>query len=67
MAVILLSVIVTLLLLKNNHISLHQSLNFVQSLSNYPRSETILLDTTVIRRECGQTLDRVRVRTDIGQ
>ena len=40
-AVILLSVSITLLLLKNNCISLYQSLNFVWSLSNYPGSSTI--------------------------
>ena len=44
--VILLFIVVTLLLLRNNHTPLHQSLNFVQSLSNYPRSGTILLSTT---------------------
>ena len=38
---ILSSVPVTLLLLKNNLIPLHQSLNFVQLLSNYSGSETI--------------------------
>ena len=41
-AVILLSVATTLLLLRNNHIPLHQSSNFVQSLSNHPGSGTIL-------------------------
>ena len=40
---ILLLVFITLLLLKNNLIPLHQSLNFVLSLSNYPGSETIFL------------------------
>ena len=44
--VILLLVSITLLLLRNNLISLHQSSNFVWSLSNYPRSGTILLDIT---------------------
>ena len=34
----------TLLLLRNNCISLHQSLNFVLSSSNYPRSRTMFLD-----------------------
>ena len=33
----------TLLLLRYNHIPLHQSSNFVWSLSNYPGSRTILL------------------------
>jgi len=40
-AMILLSVSMTLLLLRNNLIPLHQSLNFVWSLSNYPESGTI--------------------------
>ena len=39
---ILLSVSITLLLLRNNHIFLYQSLNFVQSLSNYSGSGTML-------------------------
>ena len=45
--VILLSVATTLLLLRNNHIPLHQSLNFTQSLLNYPRSGTILFGILV--------------------
>ena len=45
-AVILLSVIITLLLLRNNHISLYQSLNFIWLLSNHPGSRTILLGIT---------------------
>ena len=40
---ILLSVPVTLLLLKNSLIPLHQSSNFVQSLSNHPGSGTMFL------------------------
>ena len=40
-AVILSSVLLTLLLLKNNLIPLHQSSNFNQSLSNHPGSSTI--------------------------
>jgi len=43
--VILLSVSMTLLLLKNNYISLHQSLNFVLFLLNHPGSKTIFLGT----------------------
>ena len=39
--VILLLVSMTLLLLRNNLIPLHQSSNFVRSLSNYSRSSTI--------------------------
>ena len=42
-AVILLFILVTLLLLKNNQISFHQSSNFVLSLSNHPRFGTMLL------------------------
>ena len=42
-AVILSSVPLTLLLLRNNLISLHQSSNFVQSPSNHPGSGTMLL------------------------
>ena len=40
-AVILLSVFMTLLLLRNSLIPLHQSSNFVQSLSNHPGSSTM--------------------------
>ena len=40
---ILSSVPLTLLLLRNNLIPLHQSSNFVRSLSNYPGSGTMLL------------------------
>ena len=43
-AVILLLVSMTLLLLRNSLIPLHQSLNFIWSPSNHPRSGTILLD-----------------------
>ena len=42
-AIILLLVFIILLLLRNNLISLHQSSNFVWSLSNHSGSETILL------------------------
>ena len=45
--VILSSVSMTLLLLRNNHIPLHQSLNFVWSLSNHPRSSTIFFSISV--------------------
>jgi len=41
--VILSSVSMTLLLLRNNHIPLHQSSNFVQLLSNHSGSGTIFL------------------------
>ena len=44
-AMILSLVSMTLLLLRNNYISLHQSSNFVQSLSNHSGSRTILLGT----------------------
>ena len=43
---ILLSVTITLLLLRNRQIPLHQSSNFVLSLSNYSRSRTMLFDIT---------------------
>ena len=43
-SVILLSVAVTLLLLRNKHISLYQSSNFAWSSSNYHGSGTILLN-----------------------
>ena len=43
---ILLSVALTLLFLKNNHIPLHQSSNFIQLLSNNPGSRTILFSIT---------------------
>ena len=45
-AVILLFIPVTLLLLRNNQISLYQSSNFVLPLSNYFGSRTILLDNS---------------------
>ena len=45
--VILSSVATTLLLLRNNWIPLHQSLNFVLSLSNHPRSRTMLFGVIV--------------------
>ena len=45
-AVILLSVSMTLLLLKNNCIPLYQSSNFVQSPSNYPESDTMFFGVT---------------------
>jgi len=44
-AMILSSVFITLLPLRNNHIPLHQSSNFVWSLLNHPGSGTVLLDT----------------------
>ena len=40
---ILSSISVTLLLLRNNLIHLHQSSNFIQSPSNHPRSGTMFL------------------------
>ena len=46
-AVILLSAATTLLLLRNNQIPLHQSSNFILSLSNYLGSGTILFGITV--------------------
>jgi len=46
-AVILSSIVVTLLLLRNNQIPFHQSLNFVLFLLNYSGSRTMLLDITV--------------------
>ena len=46
-AIILLSITITLLLLGNNHISLHQSSNFIWSPSNYPRSRTMLFGITI--------------------
>ena len=46
-AVILSSVATTLLLLRNNWIPLHQSLNFVLSLSNHLRSRTMLFGIIV--------------------
>jgi len=45
--VILSSVAVTLLLLRNKWIPLHQSSNFIQSPLNHPRSKTIVLSITV--------------------
>jgi len=44
--VILSSIPITLLLLKNNQISLYQSLNFVLSPLNHPESGTILFGMT---------------------
>jgi len=45
-AVILSSVSMTLLLLRNNCIPLHQSLNFIQSPSNHPGSSTMFFGVT---------------------
>ena len=45
--VILLSITTTLLLLRNNQIPLHQSLNFVLSPSNHPRSRIMLFGVIV--------------------
>ena len=45
--VILSSVTTTLLFLRNNWIPLHQSLNFILSLSNHPRSKTMLFGVIV--------------------
>ena len=45
-AVVLLFILVTVLLLKNNQISFHQSSNFVLSLSNHPRFGTMLLGSS---------------------
>ena len=45
-AVILSSVSMTLLLLRNNCIPLHQSSNFIWSLLNHPGSETMLFGMT---------------------
>ena len=44
---ILLSVLITLLLLRNSRIFLHQSSNFVQLLSNHPGFGTIFLGNPV--------------------
>ena len=44
--VILSSIAMTLLFLRNNQIPLHQSSNFVQLPSNHPRYETMLFDIT---------------------
>jgi len=44
--VILLSVAITLLLLRNKQISLYQSLNFILFPSNHPESGTILFSMT---------------------
>ena len=46
-AVILSSVSITLLLMRNNLIPLHQSSNFVQSLLNHPGSSIIFFDIPV--------------------
>ena len=45
-AVILSSIAITLLLLRNNQISLHQPSNFIWSPLNHPRSRTILFSIT---------------------
>ena len=45
-AVILLSVSMTLLLLRNNHIPFYQSSNFIQLLLNYPGSSTMFFGVT---------------------
>ena len=58
-AVILLSIIITLLLLRNNCIPLHQSSNFIQLLSNYPRSSIIFFGITA----CAISLCTVSIST----
>ena len=45
--VILSSITMTLLLLRKNCISLYQSSNFIQLLSNHFRSETMLFNITI--------------------
>jgi len=45
--IIMLSVPITLFLLRNNQIPLYQSLNFFLSPLNYPRSRTMLFDMNI--------------------
>ena len=60
--VILSSVAVTLLLLRNKWIPLHQSSNFIQSPLNHPRSKTIVLSITV----CSNAISAVNISSISG-
>ena len=57
--VILSSVATTLLLLRNSLIPLHQSMNFVLSLSNYPGSGTMFFITVFLL--CIASTDAVNI------
>ena len=59
--VILLLIAITLLLLRNKWISLHQSLNFIWSPSNYHGSETILFDITAYSNTASVSTDSVGI------
>ena len=63
--IILLSVAITLLLLRNNCISLHQSSNFIWPPSNYPWSDTILFSiTTYTVLSCATSTGTVNISSD---
>ena len=62
----LIFVAITLLLLRNNQISLHQFSNFVQLLLNHLRSETILLSITACTvSSCTTSIGTVKISSDI--
>ena len=63
---ILLSVPLTLLLLRNNLIPLHQSSNFVQSPSNHPGSGTMLLGISADSFTVGVAVGAVNISVSIG-
>ena len=66
-SVILSSVAVTLLFLRNNHILLYPFSNFVQPLSNYSRSRTILFSITVCAISlCTTGVSAVNISSDVG-
>ena len=62
---ILSSVLLTLLLLRNNLIPLHQSSNFVQSPSNHPGSRTMLLGIPANSFTTGATAGAVDISVSI--
>ena len=62
---ILSSVPLTLLLLRNNLIPLYQSSNFVRSLSNYPGSRTMLFGISADSFTAGATAGAVDISVSI--
>ena len=64
---ILLSIAITLLLLRNNQIPLHQSSNFVWLLLNYPRFRTMLFGITAYAiLLCTTNIGAVDISSDAG-
>ena len=60
------SIAMTLLLLRNNCISLHQSSNCIQLLSNNPQSETMLFNITIYAISlCTTRVDTIDISVSI--